>query len=147
MVAVREGSVISLDRQVAGLLDRAMSPRQFWEWFIGAETEIEDRDDAEELELSALIENRFAEWTSGYVTAERLLSTIAEDRSREVSPLIVGEHNRDMVGRSTGRSLVAWMPSERQTRFDSVPVRSSSLVKPRFLGFPRTRHLRPAARS
>ena len=147
MVAVREGSVISLDRQVAGLLDRAMSPRQFWDWFIGAETEIEDRDVAEELELAALIENRFAEWTSGYVTVEQLLSAIAEDLNREVAPLIVGEHSRDLVGRSTGRSLVARMPSERPTRVDSIPVRSSSLVKPWFLEFPRTRRLRPAARS
>lgn len=88
MGALAAGSPSDIREQLAGLLDRAISPRQFWHWFVDAESAIELHGSDDEVDLAELVDNRFAEWTSGYVTSEQLLAALAADLGRRVGPIV-----------------------------------------------------------
>ena len=83
-----EGSSPDLSGQLTGLLDRTTSVSQFWRWFGRAQAGIELYGSDDDNELANLIENVFAEYTGGYITAEELLAGLAAEVGQEFPQLV-----------------------------------------------------------
>ena len=88
MGARREGSPPDLSKHLTGLLDRATSISQFWSWFGRAQADIEQFGSEDDNELANLIENVFAEYTGGYITAEELLAGLGAEVGREFRHMV-----------------------------------------------------------
>jgi hypothetical protein len=88
MDARREGSPPDLSEHLTGLLDRATSISQFWSWFGKAQADIELFGSEDDNELANLIENVFAEYTGGYITAEELLTGLGAEVGREFPHMV-----------------------------------------------------------
>ncbi len=91
MGAPIEGSPPDLSAQITTLLDRAISPAQFWRWFGRAQASIELYGSDDDNDLANTVENVYAEYTSGYITTEELLESIGLEVGRDVAPVSVGQ--------------------------------------------------------
>lgn len=79
MGAVREGSDADLLGHLAGFVNRAITPDQFWSWLIHAETAIEMSGSDDGIDLARRIENRFYEWRDSDASADALRAVLRED--------------------------------------------------------------------
>lgn len=65
--------------QIGGVLNQCIGVDQFWRWFVAAMPTIEDHGDDAVVDLAWRVEHRFAEYTSGYIDAERLTDALRRD--------------------------------------------------------------------
>ena len=90
-----EGSSPDLSGQLTGLLDRTTSVSQFWRWFGRAQAGIELNGSNDENELANLIENVFAEYTGGHITADELLAGLGAEVGRGFPHMV--DHQRGVA--------------------------------------------------
>ncbi len=95
MGAVDEGSAPDLLAHLHGLLDRALTPDQFWSCFVRSQAPIELYGSDDDFELSSLVELRFAEYTGDHITADELLQGLADDLDREYPNWV--DHHRGVA--------------------------------------------------
>ncbi|MBA3416633.1 MAG: hypothetical protein H0U10_15550 [Chloroflexia bacterium] len=61
------------------LLNGSVGVAQFWRWLVEADDAIEAHGSDAEVELARAVDLRFAEYTSGHISMERLLELIRQE--------------------------------------------------------------------
>ena len=93
---------IDLRTHFGMLLDRSVSVRDFRQWFVNSQWNIELEGDDDTVDLMSLIELRLAELTSGYISEDCLIETLQADLARRAGSSTMHTASFDFTSDSAG---------------------------------------------
>ncbi|MBA2518183.1 MAG: hypothetical protein H0V24_00800 [Chloroflexia bacterium] len=70
---------LDLEGQIASLVRGSLSLNGFRQWFANAMWDIELAGDEDTMRFAYLVENRLAEFTGGFISAQGLIEVLRED--------------------------------------------------------------------